>query len=370
MKLLTTIIFNMCLVLGCTAQHNNSKAYHQHITQAQLAFSKNNYQQASELYAKAFTYKPPFGYDMHLAMQIELDYAGGRKEMMKQYMQYCGGKGTELSGEAYLKIMSQVYPNFDTLSYTDELISIYDNTVPINHGMYLFEDQFKTLQTKDQAIRDSAYQVIGYGNNIYTSHMSGRIRQVDQENMEKLVVLMQDTTLNEYNCQECFNNLEIVILHNAAHGNTDWINPLQKTFNDGRMDVRRFVRMIDDAHTRASSVSDLLKEKGLYYGSFNGIRLYNVMFFTTYNSKEKREITQNKKKIGYMTLSEEITIKTWQFLNNDALNFYGFDAFMYSDGTEDEATVASMLQEQETRLQQIRDYQKEHGLGKLIVVKK
>lgn len=368
MKLLITIIFNVCLALGSMAQQKNSKAYYQSIVQAQLAFAKDDYKQASELYAKAFRFKPPFWYDMHQAMQIELDYAGGRKEMMKQYMQYCGGKGKEQTEEEYLKIMEQVYPAFANLPYVNELIEAYKNTEPMNDGEYVYGKEFKELLDKDQAIRDSAYQVLGYGNNIYTSHMSDRIKQVDQKNMDKLLMLIQDPALNEYNCHECFTSLEIVILHNAAHGNMDWINPVETIFNNGRMEIRRFVRMMDEV--THPDVSEQLKIKGLYYGSFNGIRLYNLMYFTQFSKEEKSMINHNRKKIGFMSVADEIKLKSWQFQHNDLMNFCPFKAFMYSDGTEDEATKNSMLKEQAAMLEQASRYQKEMGNGELIIVRR
>lgn len=367
MKLLIAIIFKLTVVLSSMAQ--NSQAYYQHITQAQLAFSQGEYKTASDYYAKAFQHKRPYAYDMYLAMQIELDYAGGREKIIKQYMQFSGGKGTDISGEAYLKIMAEVYPKFVDLPYLDELMEMYNNTEPSYQGEYKHVQAFETLRDKDQAIRNAASEDVGQLN-IYKSHWSQQIKQVDDENMKKLLVLLQDTALNEYNCNACFQSMEVIIMHNAANGKTDWITPLQAIFNDGRMDVRRFVRMVDDAHNRAPSVSDSLKAKDLYYGSFNGIRLYNLMYYIPYTVKEKQIINQNRKKIGFMSLVEEIAIKTWQFQHNDAIRFYPFNSLMYSDDMEDEILKKQMLQEQEAMLKQAIEEQQKNGEAELIIVKK
>lgn len=369
MKLLTVLIFQVCFVIAGLVQNNLT--YYQYITQAQLAFSQEEYKSASDYYAKAFQDKRPYNYDLHLAMQIELDYAGGREKIIKQYMQFYGGKGTDISGEEYVKNMSRAYPKFGTLPYVDELMEMYNNIEPINQEAYKHVQAFEKILNEDQAIRDSVRQVLGYGVDIYASRMSGSIRQVDELNMEKLLVLLQDKTLNEYDCNACFNSLETVVSHATGNGNTDWIEPLQTIQLEGRMDDRRFVRIIDGAHNATDPmVSKKLKELGFYYGSFNGIRLYNVMLFTTYSPKEKRAIENNRKKIGFVSLSDEIAIKTWQFQHNDQVRFYPFISFIYSDGTEDEATVTRLLQEQETMVQQAIEEQQKRGKAELIIVRK
>ncbi|MFT6845802.1 MAG: hypothetical protein ACJAUV_002001 [Flavobacteriales bacterium] len=369
MKLLTAIIFQVCFVMSSMAQNNQS--YYQIITKAQLAFVEGNYSKASQLYAKAFKVQKAFAYDLYQAMQIELNYGTGDEKIIKHYLKTSGGKGTDMSGEEYVKNMSLAYPKFGELPYLNDIIDHFNNTEPVKQEEYKHANEFEELLKNDQGIRDSVRQVLGYGIDAYKSVLGGRILQVDKTNMEKLLVLLQDKALNEFDCHECFNNLETVISHAASNGNTDWIKPLQSIQLEGRMNVRRFVRIIDGAHNSPDTlVSKKLKEKGLYYGSFNGIRLYSLMYFIQYNKEEKHMINQNRKKIGFMAIADEIKIKTWQFLDNDLMNFQPSLSFMYADGTEDEATIKSMLKEQETMLQHAVNTQKEQGGRELIIVRK
>jgi hypothetical protein len=369
MKLLTAIFFQVCFVIGSIAQNN--QAYYQNITKAQLAFVEGDYSKASHLYAKAFQVQKSYPYDMYQAIQIELNYGTGDEKIIKQYLKDSGGKGTDLSGETFVKNMSQAHLKFGELPYLNDIIDHFNNTESAKQEKYKHADDFKELRDKDQYIRDSAYQVIGRGNDIYHSALSSRILQVDQKNLEKLLVLLQDTALNENDCYNCFQNMGIVLIHAASNGNADWVDPIVSIFNDGRMDVRRFVRMMDDAALRLKPKDcEKLKEKGLYYGSLNGTRLYNVMYFTPYTDKEKRMINQNRKKNGFMSLADEMRIITWQFQHNDEMNFQPVNALIYADGSEDEATIKSMLKEQETMLQHAVNTQKEQGGRELIIVRK
>jgi hypothetical protein len=266
--------------------------------------------------------------------------------------------------------MSRAYPKFGELPYLNDIIEHFNNTEPVQQEKYVHADDFKELRNNDVQIREAAIADVGQME-MYKSHWNKKIDQVDEQNMEKLLVLLQDTALNEHDCHECFNNLELIIVHNASNGNAEWVDPIVSIFNDGRMDVRRFVRMMDDAALRLKPKDcEKLKEKGLYYGSLNGTRLYNVMFFTPYTDKEKRMINQNRKKIDFMSLADEMKIIMWQFQHNDAMNFQPVNALMYADGSEDEATIKSMLQEQETMLQQAIENNKENGFADLIIVKK
>jgi hypothetical protein len=270
MKLLIAVVFQVCFVIGSMAQ--NSQSYYQIITKAQLAFVDGDYSKASKLYAKAFQIQKPFAYDWYQAMQVELDYGTGDEKIIKQYLKNDGGKGTDMSGEEYVKSMSRSFPKFGELPYLNDIIEHFNNTEPVQQEKYLHADEFKVLIDKDQEIREAAIKDVGQLD-MSTTEWNKQLTQVDAQNMEKLLVLLQDKALNEYDCSECFHALEIIIIHNASYSNTDWVAPIQAIFNDGRMDVRRFVRMMDEVIANRLPPNDCekLKEKGLYYGSFNGI---------------------------------------------------------------------------------------------------
>lgn len=357
--------------------------YYQHLTKGQLAFAKGNYKAASNAYLKAFTYHQPFSYDSYIAMQIELNYAGARKKALKQLISYAGGKGKQVSGEAYLEMMSRFYPGFEKLPYVNELVETYLNTQPVITGSSPHEAVFKQLYEKDQSIRETAIKALGGQDpqeeriigltkepNIYTSKFADSITSVDEQNMDALLDLLNDKTLSEQSCYECFNDLEIIVIHNMARGNSQWIIPLKNLVEEGRMDVRRFVRLLK----RYSGYSDMniaeLKKQGLYYGETNCIRLYTIMYYTRYRGTEREEVDRNRQKIGYPTIDEEIEIKTWQFRQNDMLRFYPFDALLFTDGSEDETMKAALLAEQEKLLQQAKDGMQAQQLGELMVVEK
>jgi hypothetical protein len=368
MKLLTVLSFQIIFVIGCLAQNNQT--YYQHIIKAQLAFVDGDYSKASKLYTKAFKVQKPYPYDKHQAIQTELDYGKGDEKIIKQYLKDSGGKGTDMSGDTYVKNMSQTHPKFGELPYLNDIIEHFNNTEPVQQEKYVHADAFKELRDKDVQIREAAIADVGQLK-MYKSHWSKPIRQVDDENIVKLLVLLQDTALNENDCHECFQNMGIVLIHAASNGNAEWVDPIVSIFNDGRMDVRRFVRMMDDAATRLKPKDrEKLKEKDLYYGSFNCIRLYNLMYLMPYTDDEKHTLNRNRKKIGFKSIDDEMKIITWQFRNNDAMNFKPVIAQIYADGSEDEATIKSMLQEQEIMLQQAIEYNKENGFADLIIVRR
>jgi hypothetical protein len=241
MKLLTAIFFQVCFVIASIAQNN--QAYYQNITKAQLAFVEGDYSKASQLYAKAFQVQKSYPYDMYQAIQIELNYGTGDEKIIKQYLKDSGGKGTDMSGETFVKNMSQAHLKFGELPYLNDIIDHFNNTEPAKQEEYKHADDFKELRDNDVQIREAAIADVGQLK-MYKSHWNRPIRQVDDENIAKLLVLLQDTALNENDCYNCFQNMGIVLIHAASNGNADWVDPIVSIFNDGRMDVRRFVRMM------------------------------------------------------------------------------------------------------------------------------
>lgn len=352
MKLFTIIIFQL-VIISAIAQDSYNKLYYESINKAQVSFAKENFKKAAYFFKIAFNSKTPYWTDLKLAIDVEFDYGKRDKIIIKDYMKMVRKLSKVESGTKLFEIMVSIFPQMDSLDYAPEIKAYFEANKPIKKAaVYDFKTEFESLRTQDQHIRDSVIQIT-QTRNIYQSNLAPVIKQRDSLIWEKLLVLLEDTTLTERSCPDCLNTMELLIQHNSANGKTNWINALNKMLKENRIDLRRYVRIIDEAHN--TPATNELRKRNLYFGSFNGIRLYNCMYFTKYKGQEKKIIKQNRKKLGYVSLEDEITIKEWQYKNNDFYTFYPSVYFTNPEGAENKEMQEELLNEQKLHLQSTKE---------------
>lgn len=347
-----TLFFTQIIFLCSLAQDINPRLYHEYINEAQISFVKDRYEKVSQNYLKAFEHKEPYWQDLSQAINIELDNAKTNEIVIKKYMKYVKESAINKSGTKQFNMAISIFPKLNDLPYVSDLKEYFINNRLSKRNPFGNKKAFDDLLEIDQAIRDSVIH-IKKTSDIYNTDLAPLIKEKDSVNMIKLIQLMQDTTLTSQNCPNCFMTIEMLINHASSNGNVNWLTPLNTILQEGRMDLRQYVRIIDEAHNKPVAI-----QFNLFFGSFNGIRLYDCIYFSKYKGEEKKRIERNRKKYGYISLKDEMAIKVWQYKNNDKINFYPFISFMYSDGSENEKMKKELLNQQELILEDAKRYNK------------
>lgn len=192
------------------------------------------------------------------------------------------------------------------------------------------------------------------------------IREVDSLNLKKLLTLMSDTNLTEWNCVNCMNTISIVIDHSS--GDTSWVEPLIKMYHEGRISAKNFAQIINEAYyDNKNNISVYLRTRHLYFGGFNyGARLYDVMYFPIYSRKETSEINANRQQFKLWELKDEQKIKEWQFKNYDSIFFFPIDVLLYYD--DNEKLSKEMIAD--LKMQQIMHLSNEMQKHRIMLVKR
>ncbi len=349
MKYKLLLIFQV-LVFVAVAQTSNRVQYYKSVNKAQSAFIHQKYDKSSKYYLRAFKASPPFWKDLEQAIKVELDYGDADKTSVLKYMQYIRLSFSIPSGEKLWEIVNLLFPKLKDLEYIPEIKDFFQKAKAPVFSQCQFKDEINALFEKDQQIRDSVMQITN-SNDIYRSEYANRIKQVDSLNLMAILEYMKDYNLNERD-SKLINQIEVMILHSASNGKLDWLEPLNQMLKEGRVDVRRYVRIIDEAWN--TPVKTILKKRGLLFGSFNGIRLYNLMYFTKPKGRERSLIKKNRKKVGYISLKQEIDIKSWQYIHKDEFIFYPFISLIPQEDAYNQDLKSEFLEEQNDILEEAK----------------